>query len=202
MNCCPNCKKEFVCGAQDSTPCWCTNLPNIVPMDSKECLCQSCLEQKIKALQKINIENTNTVFEPLKKLKSDAKPLFGVMTPQHMIEHLIFTLSFSNGKLIQPLMVDERKAKVIRYYTIHTDSEMSIGFKAPMLGDEPLPLIYANLEEAIDQLKKEFTLFDEYFKTNPDSKPVCPVIGELNHKEWIIFHNKHFTHHFKQFGLM
>lgn len=150
----------------------------------------------------INIEDRNTVFEILKTLQSDAIPLFGKMSPQHMIEHLMLALSFSNGKSPQPLMVDERVAKTIKHYTINTDREMSVGFKAPMLGDDLVPLSYPSLEIAIEYLKEELNAFDLYFKNNPDLKPISPVIGELNYDEWIVFHNKHFTHHFKQFGLL
>lgn len=150
----------------------------------------------------INIQDRNTVFEILKKLESDATPMFGKMSPQHMIEHLILALSFSNGKSPQPLMVDERIAKTIKHYTINTDREMSVGFKAPMLGDDLIPLSYPSLEIAIEHLKEDLNAFDLYFKNNPDTKPISPVIGELNYAEWIVFHNKHFTHHFKQFGLL
>lgn len=150
----------------------------------------------------INIQERNTVFETLKKLQSDTPPLFGKMTPQHMIEHLMLALSFSNGKSPQPLMVDERVAKTIKHYTINTNKEMSVGFKAPMLGDDLLPLTYSNLESAIEHLREELNSFDLYFKINPNATPVSPVIGELNYNEWIVFHNKHFTHHFKQFGLL
>ncbi len=150
----------------------------------------------------INIQERHTVFEILKNLRSEARPLFGKMTPQHMIEHLIFALSFSNGKLPQVIMVDERVAKTIKHYTINTDKEMSVGFKAPMLGDDLVPLSYPSLEIAIEHLKEELNTFDLHFKNNPTVTPVSPVIGELNYNEWIVFHNKHFTHHFKQFGLL
>ena len=150
----------------------------------------------------INIQDRHIVFETIKKSQSDTTPLFGIMSPQHMIEHLIFVLTLCNGKSPQQLMVDERLSKTIKHYTINTDKEMSIGFKAPMLGDGLIPLLYPDLNSAIAQLKKELNDFDLYFKENPDSKPMSPVLGELDHREWIIFHNKHFTHHFKQFGLL
>lgn len=150
----------------------------------------------------LNIHDREKIFEVLKNLKSDTQPAFGKMTPQHMIEHLIFAISFSNGKSPQPLMVNERIAKTIRHYTIHTDKEISIGFKAPMLGDDLMPLTFPDLVTSIENLKKEFEIFDQYFKSNPDSTPISPVIGEMKHEEWIIFHNKHVTHHFKQFGLI
>lgn len=150
----------------------------------------------------ININERDKIFETLSQLKSDSIPLFGKMTAQHMIEHLMLAISFSNGKLPQRIMVDERVAKTIRHYTINTDKEMSIGFKAPMLGDDLLPLSHPDLKTAIEFLKKQLDDFDFYFKHNPDAKPISPVIGELNYGEWIVFHNKHFTHHFKQFGLL
>ena len=37
---------------------------------------------------------------------------------------------------------------------------------------------------------------------NPAAKPVNPTMGELDRHEWVKFHNKHFTHHFKQFDLI
>ena len=203
MQCkCPSCGAEFNCEMNEITTCWCKDMPNIVPLYSKECLCQKCLQNKISQLQKINISVHDSVFNKLQNLKSNTSPLFGKMTAQHMIEHLILAISFSNGKSPQVLMVDERVAKTIRHYTINTDKEMSIGFKAPMLTDNLVPLSYSNLNEAIEYLKNELNDFDLYFKNNPDSKPISPVIGDLNHQEWIIFHNKHFTHHFKQFGLI
>jgi hypothetical protein len=150
----------------------------------------------------INILDRQKTFPILMSLKEDDKPLFGKMSPQHMIEHLMYALSFSNGRSPQPLMVNERIAKTIRHHIINTEKEISIGFKAPMLGDDLLPLRNPDLATAINYLEKELDLFDHYFKMNPDSSPVSPVMGELNYSEWIIFHNKHFTHHFKQFGLL
>ncbi|MFI5156234.1 MAG: hypothetical protein ACHQEM_08610 [Chitinophagales bacterium] len=58
------------------------------------------------------------------------------------------------------------------------------------------------MDAAITQLKIELKNFDQFFKDHPLAKPVNPTMGPLDHKEWIIFHNKHFTHHFKQFNLL
>lgn len=150
----------------------------------------------------ININERHLVFEKLQHLKSDTPPVFGKMTAQHMVEHLLFVVEFCNGKKPQELMVPQQKANIIKHYTVETDREMSIGFKAPMLGDEPMPLLFPDLITAIQQLEIELNNFDAYFKNHPEAKPMSPVLGELDHTQWIIFHNKHFTHHFKQFGLV
>jgi hypothetical protein len=150
----------------------------------------------------INIQNLDHVFELLEKLSPETPALFGIFRPQHMVEHLTLVLKFSNGKLPQPLYSEPDRAKHIKHYTIHTDREMSRGFKAPMMTDELPELSEKNLASAILKLKQELDDFDIYFKAHPYSKPKNPVMGELDHREWIIFHNKHFTHHFKQFGLV
>ena len=50
---CSNCGKAFKCGTTEpDNTCWCTALPNIVPMtDGAECLCPDCLKAKITAMQ-------------------------------------------------------------------------------------------------------------------------------------------------------
>ncbi|MFI5156737.1 MAG: hypothetical protein ACHQEM_11150, partial [Chitinophagales bacterium] len=77
-----------------------------------------------------------------------------------------------------------------------------IGFRAPMLPPDPVPLKNQSLEAAKEQLKQELNAFDEYFARDPDAKPTNPTMGPLHFDEWLIFHNKHFTHHFKQFNLL
>ena len=150
----------------------------------------------------IRVSDRQHIFDLLSGLKPVTPPLFGKMTPQHMIEHLILSMTFCNGKAPQVLMVPERLSRTIKHHTVNTIEEMGKGFKAPMLSDDPPPLIYEDLTTAISQLKKETEDFDAFFKKAPHAKPVSPVLGELDHKEWIIFHNKHFTHHFRQFGLI
>ena len=49
---CPECNKEFTCSSAD---CWCSKLPNIMPMNpDKECLCPECLEKAVAKKIKIN----------------------------------------------------------------------------------------------------------------------------------------------------
>ncbi|MDA0987265.1 MAG: hypothetical protein O3A55_06690 [Bacteroidetes bacterium] len=159
------------------------------------------MEDKLKIF--LDITDHVKVFELLQKLNSTDKPIFGIMTPQHMVEHLIFTLQISNGEKEIELYYNQEKADKFKRITIYSDRELVRGFKSPALPkDEVLPLAFQNLEIAINNLKTELIKFDSYFKINQNSKPINPVMGELNFKEWIIFHNKHFTHHFKQFNLL
>jgi oxepin-CoA hydrolase/3-oxo-5,6-dehydrosuberyl-CoA semialdehyde dehydrogenase len=63
-------------------------------------------------------------------------------------------------------------------------------------------LVYSDLERAKKKFFEEINNFEEYFKENPEIKPINATFGPLNYEEWVAFHNKHFTHHFTQFGLI
>ncbi|NNV57682.1 hypothetical protein [Limnovirga soli] len=151
----------------------------------------------------IDILDRTKLFEILSKLQADNKPAFGAMTPQHMVEHITFAVRFSNGKEPQQHNYSIEKEQQIKAFVIGTDKDMPIGFKSPVLPSEGLPqLKYSNLTEAIDKLKTELHDFDNYFMHHQLDKPINPTMGELNYQEWVRFHTRHFTHHFRQFNLL
>src|SRR5581483_1246744 len=51
---CAQCGAAFECGAHGSEPCWCSHLPNVLPVRGAEeagCLCPACLRAAIDAEQ-------------------------------------------------------------------------------------------------------------------------------------------------------
>jgi hypothetical protein len=58
------------------------------------------------------------------------------------------------------------------------------------------------MEEALANLQKSITAFEDYFKDDKLKTALHPVFGELNFGEWVLLHYKHVTHHLRQFGLM
>jgi oxepin-CoA hydrolase/3-oxo-5,6-dehydrosuberyl-CoA semialdehyde dehydrogenase len=108
----------------------------------------------------------------------------------------------SSGKDERKLVVDPEKAEKIKAFTIMTDQDIPMGVKSPLYREQLPPLECISLTEAIDMLRKELAYFDEYYKQNPTNKHIQPLMGELNHKEWVRFHSKHFKHHLKQFDLV
>lgn len=151
----------------------------------------------------IDILNRTALFEHISKLKEEDKPAFGAMSPQHMIEHLAFTISFSNGNAPQQQHYPAEKEQMIKAFILDSDKDMPISFRSPVLPAEGLPALkQASLTEAIEQLNKELSDFDQYFILNAEAQPVNPTMGALNYREWLRFHNRHFTHHFKQFNLI
>lgn len=151
----------------------------------------------------LQIADRKQLQDLLRNLNPGTPAKFGLMSPQHMIEHLIFAIMFSNGKAPQDLIWPENKADRIRGIMIDSSRPLPMGFKIPLLPEnDVLPLIHSNLDEAISALFAELDEFDRWFTEYPDSTPNHPTMGALGHGEWIVFHNKHFTHHFGQFGLV
>lgn len=149
----------------------------------------------------IDILNRTALFEHINKLNEDDKPAFGAMSPQHMVEHLAFTVGFSNGNAPQQQRYPAEKEQKIKAFIL--DNDMPVSFKSPVLPEEGLPTLkQPNLAAAIEQLNIELAHFDQYFALHPSAEPLNPTMGTLKYTEWLRFHNRHFTHHFKQFNLI
>ena len=143
----------------------------------------------------------NKYLELLNEFEPQQKPLWGKMTPQHMVEHLILAVQMSNGKLKLECFNPPEKVPSLKRFLM-SSRPMPKLFINPVIGEDLRPLEYSSLEEAIEKLKKEINDYILFFENNPGANPVNVTFGELNKEEWIVFHKKHFTHHLSQFGLM
>lgn len=137
----------------------------------------------------------------LVNLRSDTKQLWGKMTAQHMVEHLILAVRTSNGKLNIGCFNPPEKIPTLKRFLM-SGRPLPKEFINPLIGEGLLPLEYENLEEAKLVLEKELEDYYKYFEEHPDASLVNPTFGELNKNEWDVFHEKHFTHHFGQFGII
>ncbi|MES2619205.1 MAG: DUF1569 domain-containing protein [Bacteroidota bacterium] len=150
----------------------------------------------------VNINNRDDIFSRLTNLKADAEPLFGKLSPQQMVEHLYGTVMLSNGNYPENFCIGESEAVRLREDIIISANDFPMELKAPLMGEEPPATETCSLPQAIERLKEELEAFDNYFAQNKDAKPMNPITGALDRDEWIVFHNKHFTHHFKQYNLL
>jgi oxepin-CoA hydrolase/3-oxo-5,6-dehydrosuberyl-CoA semialdehyde dehydrogenase len=124
------------------------------------------------------------------------------MSAQHMVEHLILAVQSSNGNFIlNEFITPPEKLNVMKRFLL-SNRPLPKNFTNTIIGEGLKPLIYSNLEIAKHKLLEEINNFEEYFKKNSEAKPINATFGPLNYKEWIAFHNKHFTHHLTQFGLI
>ena len=170
----------------------------------KRTVTHSAVVEKIDSLRKptvnwINFLDKNSLRSKLSMIQSDTKPVFGKMNGQQMIEHLSFLLQISNGKIAANYYVsDEKSAR--RKPFLNTEGELQVGFKAPMLSENPYDLKFNSVGEAINDLFTQIDNFKDHYKTAKTENH--PFFGELDYEYWQKFHVKHFTHHFKQFNLL
>jgi hypothetical protein len=137
----------------------------------------------------------------LNQLELDTNPLWGKMSAQHMVEHLIFAVQMGNGKLVLECFNPPEMLPLMKKILM-SERPLPKLFVNPVIGPDLMELIFSNLEEAKLNLKKEVDDYYSYFEKNPEAKLINVTFGELNFDEWEVFHNKHFTHHLSQFGLI
>ena len=136
----------------------------------------------------------------LENLQPETKQLWGKMSAQHMVEHLILAVRTGNGKLNLGCFNPPEKLPTLKRFLL-SGRPLPKEFINPIIGENLMPLEYENLDEAKKVLMQEVDDYYKYFEDNPDAVLLNPTFGELNKEEWEVFHTKHFTHHFGQFGI-
>jgi hypothetical protein len=142
------------------------------------------------------------IKEQLQALAADTPASFGVMTPQHMVEHLTVTVKISYNRIKIPEFEPSEKQKSQKIALLDTPLDFPKGMLAPGIkAGELMPLKNDNLCEAKEQLLNSLANYHTYFTNNPTATTVHPRFGPLTYGEWEKFHPKHFKHHFEQFGI-
>ena len=136
----------------------------------------------------------------LNGLTPNQKPLWGKMNAQEMVEHLSDMLMMSRGMGNFAIDVDaETIAR--RQQFLSSDKEMAKNIAVPFTKDI-IELRHDELELALDEFADEWMNFTEYYENNPSASVIHPYYGDLDFNLWLKMHDKHFMHHFKQFGLI
>jgi len=148
----------------------------------------------------IDITDRPGFSQLLTPLHSETPATWGRLKPQNMIEHLTEAVEYTNGKRIAKLAVSEEEA------TRQKQSKVNIDFVIPHFAKGFLPdatehVRCADLPSAIRELYRELDAFEFYFRTEGRTA-IHPGFGPMDYKEWLLWHGKHFAHHFIQFGLM
>lgn len=137
----------------------------------------------------------------LGKLSPEAKPQWGLMTPQHMVEHLIVTFKMSIGRINIPVISKEEDFPRLKAYLMK-DSPMRRSVPSPTGNNDLQTLRAADLHQAIDKLKGEAVHYIQFMSDQPEFVANHPYGGPMKPDEWLLFHRKHCKHHFIQFGLI
>ena len=144
----------------------------------------------------------NHIFpELLKTLSSDTKANFGLMTPQHMVEHLVGALGSAVTKYEGERENPPSKGQLGMQKFIQSGSVLVHRPSAKTKADLP-PLKFASLEEAISKVPEAVQNYYAFQDDNPAYKPYAAFMGEVSHKDVELFHYMHIKYHLWQFSLL
>ena len=142
------------------------------------------------------------ILDYMNRLTPEHKPLWGKMSAQRMIEHLTDSTRIATGENPQQLMIPEDKIERMLLF-LDSDKpmarEISVPFATEEMNDQ---LRHEEIDLAIDEFVDVWLHFEEVYENNPEHTEIHPFYGPLNYKQWLRLSQKHFTHHFTQFGLI
>ena len=157
------------------------------------------LVQKKSPFQEVS---RNWIEEKLAGLTEDAKPAWGTMTPQHMVEHLEYWHTMSIDTSLETILTPEKYLEATQD-SLWNYKPMPKGVQHPSLRKGELEdLRFASLEEAKKALMKSYDAYVAFFKENPKTTVTNAVFGELDRYHLKLLNRKHYNHHFEQFGLI
>ncbi len=143
---------------------------------------------------------TMQVPELLTKLASTSEAKFGIMTPQHMVEHLTWVTKSSLARNGEPEAEPNDSQQFFRKFISkgavfkHRESDKT---------KEDLPTLkYGSLQEAIEKVPDAVDRLYQTFEQQPDYKSYNPMMGEFDFNDHELFHYEHYKYHFYQFGLI
>ncbi len=142
------------------------------------------------------------IVDSLSKLEKDQKPRHGIMTPQHMVEHLEFFYHMATGKVDTHIETPEERIEKYQE-SLYNYLPMPEGYDHPLLRKgKTEDLKYKDLAEAKQAAIRAYDEFEEFFSNNPEAQTPNTVFGMLDKELWDLVNRKHLNHHFKQFDLI
>lgn len=142
----------------------------------------------------------NDLISLLGNLTVDTAPSFGLMTPQHMVEHLTWIIKSSVKDYGEA--PEEPSKGQLRFKQFIEKGAIFKHFPKDASEAKIAKLKYDSLEEALVQIPIAIARFYDFFESNPDVSPFNPMMGTLSFEEIQLFHYQHCRYHLWQFGLI
>ncbi|MEM1322529.1 MAG: phenylacetic acid degradation bifunctional protein PaaZ [Bacteroidota bacterium] len=144
----------------------------------------------------------SNIEKAIGKLSADRRPSWGMMAPQHMIEHLEYQFQLATGVAATKVVTPEDRIE--RYQeSLYNYRPMPRFVEHPMMKKGELEdLRYSSLADAKQALLEAFDAYQAYYKENPEAEHNNAVFGPLDKELWDLVNRKHFHHHFEQFDLL
>ncbi|MAK35503.1 MAG: phenylacetic acid degradation bifunctional protein PaaZ [Flavobacteriaceae bacterium] len=167
-------------------------------------VCIATILTMVEKRQEVFTEmTTEKIKSCLDKLKEDTKPKWGIMTPQHMIEHLEYTYKIASGEIQDFEVATPEKILDKVRDSLYNFKKFPQNTNFPLLEKDTLDTLkHPDLQTAKQKFLDQRYKYLAFFKENPDSILNNLVFGELNKYEWYLLERKHLNHHFEQFDLV
>jgi oxepin-CoA hydrolase/3-oxo-5,6-dehydrosuberyl-CoA semialdehyde dehydrogenase len=158
----------------------------------------------VQKKQEVFAEMTDEkIVECLNKLSENTKPKWGILTPQHLLEHLEHGYRIMSGEIQDFEIVTPEKILDKVHNSLYNYDKFPKGTAFPtMKKDEFEDLIHPNFETAKAKFFEAREAYKTFFKENPDAVLKNMVFGNLNKYESYLLERKHLNHHFEQFGIL
>ncbi|MFC4633903.1 phenylacetic acid degradation bifunctional protein PaaZ [Dokdonia ponticola] len=143
------------------------------------------------------------IKECLSKLTEESTAQWGIMTSQHMVEHLEYSYRVA-GNQIQDFEISTPEKYIDKVGATLWDYEkMPQNYEMPLMKKGAVEeLHHPDLETAKKKFWEAKEVYETYYKKNPKGTAKSPVFGYLTKYEWYLQERKHLNHHFEQFGLL
>ena len=138
------------------------------------------------------------LIQRLNKLNGSEKALWGKMSVNQMISHLVQAGEMPFGHTLEDKgnFISKNIVKLLVLYVLPIPKEVKTSAEINQLENGRKPLEFAedkklaiNLIEKIGTLPADFQCAEHF------------VFGKMNVKEWGLLAHKHIDHHLKQFGV-
>lgn len=167
-------------------------------------VCIATILTMVEKKQEVFAEMTTEKIKAcLSKLSEESKPQWGIMTSQHMVEHLEMSYRIASGELQDFEVATPEKYLDKVYETLYNYEKMPQNHQMPLLKKgEVETLEHENLDVAKTKMLEARSEYLQAFKNDAEKRTKNAVFGPLNRYEWYLLERKHLNHHFEQFSIL
>lgn len=158
----------------------------------------------VQKKQEVLVEMTDEkIVECINKLTESTKPSWGILTPQHLLEHLEQGYKIMSGEIQDFEIATPEKILEKVHNSLYNYDKFPKGTQFPTMKKGELEdLIHPDFETAKAKFFEAREAYKTFFKENPEAVMKNMVFGELNRYESYLLERKHLNHHFEQFGII
>ncbi len=158
----------------------------------------------VQKKQETFIEITDEkITESLNKLTENSIPKWGILTPQHLLEHLEYGYKILSGQIQDFEIATPETILEKVHHSLYNFDKFPLGTQFPTMKKDQLEdLIHPDFATAKAKFFESRNQYKTFFKQNPEAILKNMVFGELNKYESYLLERKHLNHHFEQFNII